>query len=274
MADFLAEIITINGLQDGIYVEPYAGGAGAALDLLFAEQVQYIIINDADPCVSTFWKVILDQETKFIELLDETPVTIDEWKKQADIYNNHLDHSPIEIAFASFFMNRCNHSGIMVKAGPIGGIEQTGKWKVDARYNKKELIRRIEKISFYKDRISVYNMDAIHLLKQVIIPSDSIGDMLVYLDPPYYDKGCKLYLNYYQHEDHAELANFINQQTSFKWILSYDNVPAIHQLYSNQNRVQFNLSYSANKRRIGSELLIYNDNILIPEDMSALQPVA
>ena len=39
LSPLLGNFIEINNLLDGIYIEPYAGGAGAALKLLFSEYV-------------------------------------------------------------------------------------------------------------------------------------------------------------------------------------------------------------------------------------------
>ncbi len=264
LSGFLGNVLNINGIRDGLYVEPYAGGAGAALNLLFAEHVQRIVLNDADPCVFAFWNAILHQKGDFIRHLQETPVTIDEWKRQRNIYQQQTKYSRIKVAFASFFLNRCNRSGIIVNGGPIGGLDQNGKWKIDARYNKKELLRRIEKIHFYRDRIDIYNLDAIDFLINIVGGFGCLDNTLIYLDPPYYVKGSQLYLNHYQHEDHSRLAVFLRQESNIRWLLTYDNVPEINKLYQDCQCIPFNLSYSAHGRRTGSELLIHQGNLLVP----------
>lgn len=266
LSNFFGVVLTINGMQDGTYVEPYAGGAGAALNLLFAEHVHRIVLNDADPCVFAIWNAILHRKGDFIRRLQETPVTIDEWKRQRNIYQEQSRHSRIKVAFASFFLNRCNRSGIIVNGGPIGGLEQTGKWKIDARYNRNELFRRIDKIHLYRDRIDVYNMDAVEFLRNVVGRFDLLDNTLIYLDPPYYVKGSQLYLNHYQHKDHALLATFLKKQVNLRWLLTYDNVPEISKLYQDCQFIPFNLPYSAHGRKTGSELLIHQDNLLVPRE--------
>ncbi|MFQ6759301.1 DNA adenine methylase [Desulfovibrionaceae bacterium CB1MN] len=263
LSEFLADVIESNGLQDGAYVEPYAGGAGAAFNLLFGEHVQRIVLNDADPCISAFWKAVLNRKDELIRLIKETPVTIDEWKRQRDIYRHQARHSRINVAFASFYLNRCNRSGIMVNGGPIGGFDQRGKWKLDARYNRNELIRRIEKIHLYRDRIEIHNLDAIDFLKNVVAQSEEIRNTLVYLDPPYFLKGRELYLNHYQPEDHAQLAAFIKRQ-GFRWIMSYDDMAEIRSLYEDCNTIPFLIDYSAHSRKQGKELLVYMDDLVLP----------
>jgi len=271
LADFLADVLAVNGLQDGTYVEPYAGGAGAALNLLFGEHVRHIILNDADPCVFAFWHSILYRKNDFIARLRKTRITIPEWKRQRGIYQHQSRHSRIRVAFAGFFLNRCNRSGIMMNGGPIGGFDQSGKWKLNARYNKEELIRRIEKIHLYRDRISVHNMDAIDFLTQVIKKRDDLDRTLMYLDPPYFVKGSELYLNHYQPRDHAQLARFIKRQTALQWIMTYDNVPEIRDLYADHETVDFDLRYSAHTSKLGSELLVHSNRVVMPDDLSLLR---
>lgn len=262
----LAEFIELNNLQDGVYVEPYAGGAGAGLNLLFSERVNNIIINDADRFIYLFWKSILFDTEKFIKLINDTPISIDEWQRRKQILENVQSHSELEIAFSIFYLNRCNRSGIL-NAGPIGGHSQNGRWRLDARFNKKELIRKIEKIALFNSRIAIYNLDAIEFIEQCVLPLAVPNNrLLVYLDPPYYSKGDQLYLNYYTAEDHVTLAEFINVQFGFKWIISYDNVPQINQLYSERAINVFPLYYFAHSAKVGSEVVIYCPNCVIPDN--------
>jgi DNA adenine methylase len=271
LADFLADVLAVNRLQDGIYVEPYAGGAGAALNLLFGEHVRHIILNDADPCIFAIWHASLNRTQDFIARLQEIPITIDEWKRQREIYQDQSRYSRIRVAVASFYLNRCNRSGIMANGGPIGGFDQKGKWKLDARFNRDELVRRIEKIHLYRDRISVYNMDAIEFLRQVVRKHEDLDRTLVYLDPPYFVKGSELYLNHYQSKDHTTLARFMKRQVSFKWVMTYDNVPEIRDLYAGLDAVDFDLRYSAHTSKMGNELLIHSHDVTMPEDLSLLR---
>ncbi len=260
----LAEFIELNNLQDGVYVEPYAGGAGAGLNLLFSERVNNIIINDADRFIYLFWKSILFDTERFIKLINDTLISIDEWQRRKEIIKSAQSHSELEIAFSTFYLNRCNRSGIL-NAGPIGGKSQTGTWRLDARFNKESLIKKIKKIALYSSRISIYNLDAIEFMEQYILPlTETNNRLLAYLDPPYYSKGDRLYLNYYTADDHIKLAEFINRQCDFKWIVSYNDVPQIRQLYSDRATNVFYPYYSAYRARVGSEVVIYCPNSVLP----------
>ena len=264
LAGVLADVIALNGLSDGVYVEPYCGGAGAALTLLFGEYVQRILLNDADPAVHAFWTSAMRRTDAFMALLKETPITIEEWRRQRGIYRVKPRASRTELGFAALYLNRCNRSGIIVDGGPIGGIAQKGKWKLDARFNRRELIRRLERLSAYRDRVATYNMDAIAFLRDVVLPHEQLRKTLVYLDPPYYHKGSDLYANYYTPEDHETLAVFLQTEAPFKWVLSYDDVPEIRHLYCGLRQLNTTVPYCAHSRRPGHELLICSHDTELP----------
>lgn len=262
----LAGFIELNNLQDGIYVEPYAGGAGAGLNLLFSEYVNSIILNDADRTIYLFWKSVLHDTERFIKLISDTPISIDEWQRQSQVFKSTQFHSELEVAFATFYLNRCNRSGIL-NAGPIGGHSQNGRWRIDARFNRKGLIRRIEKIALFNSRITIYNLDAIEFMEQHILPlSIPNNRLLVYFDPPYYSKSDQLYLNYYTAEDHVKLSEFINGQYGFKWIVSYDDVPQIRQLYSDKVINGISFYYSTHRSKVGREVVIFSPNSVVPDN--------
>lgn len=165
VANYIKLLFELNGIRDGIYVEPYAGGAGVALALLLDEYVSEIHINDLNPSIYSFWSAVLNQTEELCDLISVTPVSMEEWSKQYEIQEQPDGKTTLELAFSTFFLNRTNRSGIISKAGVIGGKDQTGKWKIDARYNKEELIKRIRFIAMYRDRINLTRLDAIELIK-------------------------------------------------------------------------------------------------------------
>jgi DNA adenine methylase len=201
---------------------------------------------------------------KFLKIVRDTPTTVEEWAKQKHVYTNPKHYSETRLGFATFYLNRCNRSGIIKNGGPIGGQQQTGNYKIDAQYNREELSRRISTIAIYADRISVTNLDAIELLKTRAATLKPSTKPFVYLDPPYYAKGRDLYLNFYTHEDHAKLAAFMAKQTRYPWIISYDNVPQIAKLYKGMRQVRFSVDYSARDRREGRELMIFRPETRFP----------
>ncbi|MBE4916873.1 DNA adenine methylase, partial [Enterobacter cloacae complex sp. P4RS] len=219
LTEFLKDLIKINELEGCTYVEPYAGGAGVALNLLFEGVVSKIVLNDLNPSIHAFWHSVLYENDALCKLIAETQVNMDEWYKQKEIQSSAQEHSQLTLGFSTFFLNRTNRSGI-INAGVIGGKEQTGKWKIHARYNKEALINRITKIGTLSDSISLYNKDAIVLLDETVPFLE--GKILVYLDPPYYVKGQGLYQNFYQHDDHVNIANTVTNKLHSPWVVSYD----------------------------------------------------
>jgi len=266
--DFISKVIVDNNLSDGVYAEAFAGGAGVALKLLMLEYVGDIVINDKDPLIFNFWKSVLEENEALCKLINDTPVTIDEWTRRCDIVKNKeswKNTSSLELGFTAFFLNRCNRSGIL-KGGVIGGKEQSGKWKLDARFNKKDLIKRIYKIGFYSDRIKLYNLDAKYFIRKLYSNTryDNLK-ILLYLDPPYVKNGKDLYLEYFSEKDHISFSRLIHAIDTLRWIISYDDLPLIHNLYKHSNRNVIEFNYFANRTKLGKELIISSSNCILPE---------
>lgn len=259
MACYLKNLIE-NNIEDCSYFELYSGGAGAALELLFSGTVRKVVLNDADYHIYAFWHSLLYQTDNLIHLIETEPVTIENWHKQRTVYENFNDYPMLDVGFATFFLNRCNRSGILTKAGPIGGFSQGGKYKIDCRFNKSDLIARIEKIAAYADKIQIYNLDTLDFINQ---HHDLLSDesSFMYLDPPYFKKGKSLYLNYYGVKDHERLRDTLSGIRQFKWMVSYDDVEEIHQLYNGFNTCHHTLNYSLQTKRKTTEFFIFSDNI-------------
>jgi DNA adenine methylase len=262
IADFIKLALKKNSLTDGHYVELFAGGAGIAWPLLFEEYVQHVHVNDISHAVYAFWRSVLNDTEALCRLVWDVPVTIEEWRRQKQVQSDLHNHTTLDLAFSTFFLNRTNRSGIL-RGGVIGGQEQDGKWKLDARYNKKDLIARIKRIARYRNRISVYHLDAADFIRMQMhnLPDKA----LLYLDPPYYVKGQDLYQNHYSPADHANLASLLCDQVNHPWIISYDAAPEIVDLYKRYVNIRYDLSYSAQDRYFGSEIMFFSHNLTAPE---------
>lgn len=262
---FIEELLEINSMKNAAYAEPYAGGAGAAINLLLRNKVDTIKINDASIAIYSFWYFLIAETEKFIKLIESTEVTLEEWQRQRAIFKTSLVPN-FELGFATFFLSRTNRSGIL-SAGPIGGqdplLQDNANYKLNCRFNKKILIDKIRKITERRENIFVTNHDALQFLKNI-----SDNNTLVYLDPPYYKQGKALYLNYYKHKDHVELSSYLKETNNFKWLLSYDNVDEIRQLYSAFNLYKFNLYYTAHDVKKGCELLTHSKDLFLPKQLS------
>jgi DNA adenine methylase len=260
LAGYIADVILQNDVQGGTYVEPYAGGANVALCLLFSEIVNAVIINDIDRSIYAFWHSVLYDTEKFCQMINDTEISINEWNKQREMQRNKDEVDLINLGFSTFFLNRTNRSGI-IRGGVIGGKTQTGEWKMDVRYNKEDLIKRIRKIARYEGRIQLYNRDAVDFINYVHPQLDD--NTLVYFDPPYYNKGSALYANFYTHDDHRALSEFI-QGLNCKWILTYDYTPEVVELYRNVEKRLLTLSYTAMNKEKGNEMIAFSDGLRIP----------
>lgn len=271
LAAYVKEIIRANKLLDGEYVEPYAGGAGIALELMFQEYVEKIHINDVSQPVYAFWKSVLQDTDGLCQKIKDTRVSVTSWNKQKKIFANPDDHTYRELGFATFFLNRTNRSGIL-NGGIIGGHDQSGPWKIDARYNADELIFRIESIAKMKSRIKLTHSDALSFLQSGLPKWPT--KTLIYLDPPYYEQGRKLYYDYYKPEDHADVAKLIAAKMKAKhWIVSYDNVAAIKALYSSYRSIVYNVGYSAREMRTGKEVMFFSPKMEIPSLVGPIRQV-
>ncbi len=263
--NYFSSVIEKNQIVNGVYIEAFAGGAGAALQLLFSKKVSKIILNDLDVNVYKFWTSVLSNNNKFVQLIRDTPISVREWEKQKDVLKNKSGTvSDLKIGFAFFYLNRCNRSGIM-SSGPIGGKAQDGEWKINARFNKKELIRRINAIGAQANQIKVYNEDANDFIVRIRkTKSLKKEKMLIYFDPPYYLKGRDLYKMYFTDDDHMALAQSLKYLNSYLWIMSYDKVPFITDLYKNYSKKIWLNKYSANKASMVKELIIHSNKCKLP----------
>jgi DNA adenine methylase len=272
LAAYVKAIILENDLSDGEYVEPFAGGAAVAMELLLQEYVSSIRINDISRPVHAFWKSVLRDTDQLCKLIRDTPLTVKSWDAQKLVLTNASDHDTLALGFATFFLNRTNRSGIL-NGGIIGGRDQSGPWKIDARYNARELIFRVESIAKLKSRIHLTRQDAIKFLGSG--SEKWAPKTLIYLDPPYYTKGRDLYYDYYGHEDHERLAMFVQKHIKKQhWIVSYDNAEPIRDLYSKCSSRTYMVGYSARHRSEGAEVMFFDKKLAIPELVGPITAVA
>lgn len=268
LSSFMEYMIDRLGHRGGTYIEPFAGGAGIAVELLLKNVVNRIVINDYDKGVWSFWKAILTETDRFVEQVRTVPLTIDEWYRQHEICVNQNDKYSFELGFATFYMNRTNHSGI-IKGGVIGGLEQAGNWTMDVRFNREDLIKRIQNIASRKKDIKLYNKDISSFITNYVPLYED--NALIYFDPPYYKKGKQLYMNYFSHEDHARIESAIREHINCDWIITYDYVKEIEEIYKDYQLYLYDLNYSVSEKCKASELMIFRNSILPPTDEMLVQ---
>ncbi|GED53190.1 DNA adenine methylase [Brevibacillus borstelensis] len=262
LVPYISRLLESNNLLGSTFYEPYAGSAVVGLELLQKGLINKLILVEKDVLIYSFWKCVFSCAEELCNRIEETSIDIKTWitlKPLRDVKNPH-DSNLLDLGFAGLFFNRTNFSGIL-KANPIGGINQDSSYKIDCRFNKPLLIALIKKLAQLKDRVEIHWDDAINFMNK--IKSNFLKEKsFVYFDPPYYSKGEKLYRHFYSSVDHESLANFVRHSKHYDWLISYDDAPYICGLYSGigAKYCPFYLDYSVSKkqRSTGKELLISN----------------
>lgn len=254
---YVLETLKLNGLEGGTYVEPFAGGCAIAWYLLLEGHVQRVWINDLDPAIHAFWYSVLNKTDELCNLIEDTEVSIEEWHRQKEIYATERQDL-LRLGFATFFLNRTNRSGI-IKAGVIGGIAQEGNYTLDCRFQKDTLIAKIRAIAEYRSNIVLTNLDATQFIDEYLVNID--GPCLVNIDPPYYVKGKGLYQNFFVHDDHYRLYKSVKHIRQ-PWIVTYDDTPEICGIYAEFSPQPFGLTYTAQTKKKGSEVIIHKPDLL------------
>lgn len=256
LAGLFGDLIADLEIKDPTYVEPYAGGVGAGIALLRHGLVNHLVINDFDIAVYSFWKAITEYTNAFIRLVRSTPLTVDEWRKQREIYRAGDAGDRLKLGFAFFYLNRTNRSGVL-SGGVIGGLDQTGNYKIDARFNRETLSERIAAIGNLADAITVSDLDG----RTIIQDYAQDKSAFMYIDPPYVSAGPKLYLNSFSALDHQALSKAICQVPAARWLVTYDTSELIERLYTKHFQCRYSLTYSARHPGLASEMMITSPDV-------------
>ena len=236
------------------YAEPFCGGAGAAVILLKLDLVDDIHLNDADPKVFAAWRSILNETERFAEKIMRTSVDMSTWYDARSVVDRGSGDL-FELGFATFFLNRTSRSGIVFGAGPIGGYDQTGAWKVDARFNREALAERVLWLGRMRERIHLTKEDGLTFLGRSLGRLD-VAKTLFFVDPPYVTAGGRLYLNAMDRSKHVAFSDVLQSGFFRHWILTYDDHPLIRQLYCDLEIQDLAVTYSLQRKRTEQEVLI------------------
>lgn len=257
----VSAIVESSNLLGCTYAEAYCGGAGLAMKLLLEGKVSKIVLNDIDPAVYSMWEAIIYHPEEMCTFIREVPLTIDEWKINKHIFDSEKAPS-IKLGKAAFFLNRTNRSGIL-KGGPIGGLSQSGRYGIDARFNRESLCKKIARIADRAGDMVLCNLDAHEFIDSELSTKEGL---FAYFDPPYIIKGPGLYENHYTNKDHREVAKKITS-CHFPWIVTYDDSPLARDLYRNFNQYALSIGYSAASIKTGCEILISGPDVTVPDSL-------
>jgi DNA adenine methylase len=237
------------------YAEPFCGGAGAAINLLLDGDVDKIFLNDLDPCVYSAWVALVTETERFIDRIRLTDITVEEWHKQKAVAASHTSGYSFEAGFATFFLNRTSRAGIVIGSGPIGGYGQTGTWKIDARFYRETMIKRITAVGLRQDNISISNMPAVKFIENLELTAE-VKNTFIFIDPPYFEIGSRLYLDGMIDGGHLSLSKLLSNGLTASWLMTYDDHPEIRRLYKDFNMTELEVLYSLQRQRKVNEIVI------------------
>ena len=233
------------GMSFDLLVEPFAGGASTSLRLVAEGKVERVLLADADPVVAAFWQVAAadtdyiidrmhDEYARYVDVGGAAALARwDHWKHWTPTPGDSNASVRRDRAMRCLFLNRTTFSGILHgRAGPLGGRAQTSKHTIGCRFNPDDLAERLRFIEhLYRSNrlVDVWRadwrttLDTIASRYKLLLPDNVVA----YLDPPYLTKSERLYPEAAGAFPHAELAAYLRSEARFRWVLSYDNDPAL-----------------------------------------------
>ena len=223
-------------------ISPFFGGGSFE----FYMQNKYgvkLIVNDKFTPLYNFWQQVKIDKNKLCEELRKIATVSKEDFINYRTTIMNMNDNILEQAIQYFIINRCSFNGSTLS----GGFSEEASKK---RYTPSS-IDKIELLNF--DNIDIYNKDFYDFI------NDNDDDKrIIFIDPPYYlEKKSKLYGNNGDmHEDfnHQLLFELITQKRN--WILTYNNCDYIRNLYKDYIIIDTNWTYSMNKTKKSSEIII------------------
>lgn len=265
LVPYVVRTLEMNDLQPKLLVEPFAGGASVALQLMADGHVEKIGLSERDPLLASFWETVFFDSGWFMDCIQEMEVSVEKWKE----YKAAEPKTRRDRAAKCIFLNRTSFSGILTSsAGPIGGWTQESKYKIDCRFYRETIIDRIEKIASYRDRVTfVRNESYEKTIDRIEGQEFEVDDVFFYFDPPFYNKSHRLYSYSFTNSDHHELHKWVSRMRH-PWLLSYDPAPEILDLYSGNGtapkRVDFLYSVAQTSEMTQAEELVITNLSRLP----------
>jgi DNA adenine methylase len=259
IANCLAKQVDHCGLE---YRELFFGGGSIGLKLLSDNpDIKKIWINDKDVGIACLWTSVIRYPEAFKARVEEFKPSVEEFysiKEELTECDKMPYHEAeiVDIGFKKLAIHQISYSGLGTKSGgPLGGAKQKSKYKIDCRWSPEYIRKKIDKLHGQFSDIDIHdnactNLDFTELIK------DNNQKSLIYLDPPYFDKGKDLYQHSFTKDDHVRLSTAL-RYCNHAWVLSYDDCPDIRYLYdwAEIEILDVNYSITATKDRDTGERL-------------------
>ncbi len=267
LAEYIKQTLKQNGCHPDIFIEPFAGGASVALKLLNEDIVKQIGLIELDPLVADFWKTVFFDTDWLVEQVKNIEITVEQWS----LFKNSVYADRRERALACLFLNRTSFSGIIARAGPIGGYQQNSQYKIDCRFPRDTLIQRIRQAGSFRKRVAFvwrisWKQGISRIRRKQELGKLPNSNLLFYFDPPFFEKANQLYNYYFNNRRHKLLRNYILTLED-NWILSYDSPERVLELYGNDlSSANIDMRYStgrcSNRRNEQKEIILSNLQLL------------
>lgn len=266
MASWLGEMFSrqLGYMDVEVWLEPFAGGAGAALTLLDRDAVPEAWIVDANPAIAAFWQTVTGDGDALAARIERTTPTLGLYARSQGLLAEPDGADRFELGYAAFIVNRCSRSGII--APRSGAMSDIG-----ARFNAAELADRIRHVASFGSRLRVIHGDGIGFIEDLNGAAGIEDEVLAFCDPPYLREGNRLYRVGMDGDMHQRLADALHA-TPARWLLTYDNEPAVTDLlYPDHRVIAYDIRNNANRARIAREYAVLSHNLDV-DDATGLSP--
>lgn len=256
-----------------IWVEPFAGGAGAGLHLLDEGSVSEVWLTEKNRALAAFWRIVVTRGDELSARVRACQPTMTTWhaaRETVAAVDGGTVVDELDLALAALVLNRCSRSGMVhPRVGPIGGNNQTGRWHLRSRWNGDGIADRVDRIHKLGERIRVDEGDAIDRIVELDGSTGVEDELVLFVDPPYLVQGNKLYAEGMSFEDHKALACAL-AGCAARWLLTYDSDERILGLYPDQRILAYQIAHTANRQRIDEEFAVLSDNLAALDDQTLL----
>ena len=251
-----------------VWIEPFGGGAGAALMALDAHQAPDAWIVEANPALAAFWTTIMSDDGRLASRVEATTPSLSLFMESRETVAASLaGESTVDredLGYAAFILNRCSRSGMVLgNVGPIGGKQQAGRHTVTSRFHGERLADRIRAVSAFGQSFRVFEGDGISYIEE-LTGSGIEDEVFVFADPPYLGVGNALYAQGMAPAQHARLAAALRDCPA-PWVLTYDAHPGVLDLYPDCEVVEFDIPHTAHKQQVGTEYLVLPEGLPVPD---------